>query len=205
MTRLCSHPPVSLPVITRTYHGPKVSCQAYGDKLQQSIARFKAQMPSLSCLYNSLPDEFTFHSSAATSSTDTSEDSGGDSDGDTATSMPSHVYSAFLASMETHKPDFVDLTKIQLPPDPVKHTPLDDPPTDEEVPLPTGSPPGLPPLNPKAQALSDKFAWLYTEMLKEVQQNEQAVGTTVTERDHELNEDTHRSRDGRSKTPRIPT
>lgn len=71
--------------------------------------------------------------------------------------------------METHEPDLVDLTKVQLPPDPVKRTPLDDSPTDEEVPLPTGFPQGIPPLNPKAQAPSDKFDWLYTEVLKEVQ------------------------------------
>ena len=75
MTRLRSQPPVSLPEITRTYHGPNVSGQNYSDEFQQSVARFKARMPSLSCLYNSLDDEPTLHSSAATSSTEAVEGS----------------------------------------------------------------------------------------------------------------------------------
>ena len=189
MTRLRSHPPVSLPVITRTYHGPKVSSYAYPDEIPQSIACLKAQMPSLSCLYNSLTDDGSLQSSTAVSDTmdhDPEDDS-------SPPSMPFQVYSAFLASMETHEPEFVDLTKIQLPPDPVKRTPLTDQNDGEEPSLPTGLPPGVPPpLNPKAQRLSDKFDWLYTEVLKEVQQNEQAVGATVSERDTELDEDTAR-------------
>ena len=193
---------VSLPKVTSTYLGPKVHREEYPDQLQKSIARLRHQLPSLACLYGGhVPDGHPVHAavhqlpyeSGPGTADRTSHGTPLQEIPDPA-SIPSQVYAAFLASMETHPPELIDLTKEQLPPDPVQRLPVDIPDSirDPDAPdLPTGAP-DTAHLNPRAQALSDKFDWLYSEVLKEVQQTEQAAGDTVQEREHELREDIER-------------